>query len=58
MKNIVMQEVRNAIQEADKEESASVINGSIIQQNMDDVLGLGHSKYPQIEDEKLFISFV
>jgi len=53
-----MQEVRNAIQEADKEESASVINGSIIQQNMDDVLGLGHSKYPQIEDEKLFISFV
>lgn len=42
MKNIVMKEVRNAIQEADKEESTSIINASIIQQNMDDVFGMGH----------------
>jgi len=41
MKKLIFKEVRHAIQEAEIEASASIVNQSIIQQNIDDVLEFG-----------------
>lgn len=46
MRKLILKEVKTAIQEAEVEFSASVVNQSIIQQNEDDVLEFGDQEYP------------
>lgn len=61
MKKLILKEVRHAIQEAEIEASASIVNQSIIQQNIDDVLEFGDQQYPcfqKEEAEKVARSFI
>ena len=56
MKSIIIKEVKNAIQEAEYEPTATVYEhnlvNSIIQQNEEDVLNLGHQKFAVLDQSE------